>query len=84
MYIWEVPEKMGDWIFRPLVLFLVDNVIQPFYNIDSGSKAFGNSLLNGFLAVKSICMKFGTRKHIFLYLIFFFMVLALKIQILMP
>lgn len=65
MYTWEVPEKMGDWIFRPLVLFLVGDVIQPFDTTGSGSKALGHFLLDGFLAIKSICMKFGTRKYIF-------------------
>lgn len=75
---------MRDWIFRPLVLFLVGDVIQPFYTMGSGSKALGNFLLDGFLAIKSTCIKFGTRKYIFLYLIFFFMVLSSKIQILKP
>lgn len=67
MPIWEAPEKMRDRIFRPLVLFLIGDVIQLFYTICDGSKAVGNSLLNDFLTIKNACVKFGRNQetHIF-------------------
>lgn len=72
MHAGEVPEKMGERMLRLLILFPVGNATQPSHAIGHGSKATGHSSVNGFLAIKSICITFGTRKYIFCTLYFSF------------
>lgn len=70
MHAGEVPEKMGERMLGLLILFPVGNATQPSHAIGHGSKATGHSSVNGFLAIKSICITFGTRKYIFCTLYF--------------
>lgn len=70
MHLGEVPEKMGERTLRLLILLPVGNATQTSHAISTGIKATGHSLVNGFLAVKSICIMFGPRKYIFCTLYF--------------
>jgi hypothetical protein len=52
-------------MLRPLVILLAGEVNLPSHTICNGSKALGNSSLNNFFAIKSICPNYSIRKYIF-------------------